>query len=116
MLARFLDMLAMLLFLTFNRHIWLISLLADSFHTLPIGGGPLNANAFNALIKAGMLIFLNDISVTLNRFPASDKLGTGFGFVKPCYTSTLYFCGWLFNYLLGNFDHGVDDAAGRVLL
>ncbi|MBE5251416.1 flagellar biosynthetic protein FliR [Mixta mediterraneensis] len=58
-LARFLDMLAMLLFLTFNGHLWLISLLADSFHTLPIGGHPLNAHAFMALVKSGGLIFLN---------------------------------------------------------
>ena len=58
-LARFLDMLAMLLFLTFNGHLWLISLLADSFHTIPIGGHPLNAHAFMALVKSGGLIFLN---------------------------------------------------------
>ena len=64
-LARFLDMLAMLLFLTFNGHLWLISLLADSFHTLPIGGQPLNANAFNALVKAGGLIFLNGMMLAL---------------------------------------------------
>ncbi|OQP30125.1 flagellar biosynthetic protein FliR [Pantoea latae] len=64
-LARFLDMLAMLLFLTFNGHLWLISLLADSFHTLPIGGGLLNANAFNALVKAGGLIFLNGMMLAL---------------------------------------------------
>lgn len=64
-LARFLDMLAMLLFLTFNGHLWLISLLADSFHTLPISGQPLNANAFNALVKAGGLIFLNGMMLAL---------------------------------------------------
>ncbi|MCU5773269.1 flagellar biosynthetic protein FliR [Erwiniaceae bacterium BAC15a-03b] len=64
-LARFLDMLAMLLFLTFNGHLWLISLLADSFHTLPIGGDPLNANAFLALTKAGGLIFLNGMMLAL---------------------------------------------------
>ncbi|QHM71490.1 flagellar biosynthetic protein FliR [Mixta intestinalis] len=64
-LARFLDMLAMLLFLTFNGHLWLISLLADSFHTLPIGGDPLNANAFLALAKAGGLIFLNGMRLAL---------------------------------------------------
>ena len=64
-LARFLDMLAMLLFLTFNGHLWLISLLADSFHTLPIGGEPLNANAFLALAKAGGLIFLNGMRLAL---------------------------------------------------
>ena len=64
-LARFLDMLAMLLFLTFNGHLWLISLLADSFHTLPIGGHPLNANAFMALVKSGGLIFLNGMMLAL---------------------------------------------------
>ncbi len=36
-LARIMDMLALLLFLTFNGHLWLISLLVDTFHTLPIG-------------------------------------------------------------------------------
>ncbi|THB85108.1 flagellar type III secretion system protein FliR [Pantoea allii] len=64
-LARFLDMLAMLLFLTFNGHLWLISLLVDSFHTLPIGGEPINANAFMALVKAGGLIFLNGMMLAL---------------------------------------------------
>lgn len=64
-LARFLDMLAMLLFLTFNGHLWLISLLADSFHTLPIGGDPLNANAFLALTKAAGMIFLNGMMLAL---------------------------------------------------
>lgn len=64
-LARFLDLLAMLLFLSFNGHLWLISLVADSFHTLPIGGDPVNANAFMALTKAAGLIFLNGMRLAL---------------------------------------------------
>ncbi|MDU5909561.1 MAG: flagellar biosynthetic protein FliR [Escherichia coli] len=64
-LARIMDMLALLLFLTFNGHLWLISLLADTFHTLPIGGEPLNSNAFLALTKAGSLIFLNGLMLAL---------------------------------------------------
>lgn len=64
-LARFVDMLAMLLFLCFNGHLWLISLLADSFHTLPITGAQLSANAFLALTKAGGLIFLNGLMLAL---------------------------------------------------
>ncbi|ARF49976.1 MULTISPECIES: flagellar biosynthetic protein FliR [Pantoea] len=64
-LARFLDMLAMLLFLSFNGHLWLISLLADSFHTLPVGGTPLEANAFMALAKSGGMIFLNGMMLAL---------------------------------------------------
>lgn len=64
-LARFLDMLAMLLFLSFNGHLWLISMVADSFHTLPIGGDPINGNAFLALTKAARLIFLNGLRLAL---------------------------------------------------
>jgi flagellar biosynthetic protein FliR len=58
-------MLAMLLFLSFNGHLWLISMVADSFHTLPIGGDPINGNAFLALTKAASLIFLNGLRLAL---------------------------------------------------
>ncbi len=64
-LARFLDMLAMLLFLSFNGHLWLISMVADSFNTLPIGGNLINGNAFLALTKAASLIFLNGMRLAL---------------------------------------------------
>ena len=64
-LARILDMLAMLLFLVFNGHLWLISLLVDTFHTLPIGGEPINSNAFLALTRAGGMIFLNGMMLAL---------------------------------------------------
>ncbi|POP47595.1 flagellar biosynthetic protein FliR [Superficieibacter electus] len=64
-LARLMDMLALLLFLTFNGHLWLISMLSDTFHTLPIGGVPLNSNAFLALTRAGGLIFLNGLMLAL---------------------------------------------------
>ncbi len=64
-LARFMDLLAMLLFLTFNGHLWLISMLVDTFHTLPIGGDPVNSNAFLALARAGGLIFLNGLMLAL---------------------------------------------------
>lgn len=64
-LARLLDMLAMLLFLTFNGHLWLISILADTFHTLPLSGEPLNSNAFMALARAGGLIFINGLMLAL---------------------------------------------------
>lgn len=64
-LARILDMLTMLLFLVFNGHLWLISLLVDTFHTLPIGGEPINSNAFLALARAGGMIFLNGLMLAL---------------------------------------------------
>ncbi len=64
-LARILDMLAMLLFLSFNGHLWLISMLVDTFHTLPIGDNPVNSNAFLALTHAAGLIFLNGLMLAL---------------------------------------------------
>lgn len=64
-LARLMDMLALLLFLVFDGHLWLISLLVDTFHTLPLGGEPLNSNAFMALSRAGGLIFLNGLMLAL---------------------------------------------------
>ncbi|CAI8752167.1 MULTISPECIES: flagellar biosynthetic protein FliR [Kosakonia] len=64
-LARILDMLALLLFLTFNGHLWLISMLVDTFHTLPIGGNPVNGNAYLALTRAAGMIFLNGLMLAL---------------------------------------------------
>ncbi|MDX5630711.1 MULTISPECIES: flagellar biosynthetic protein FliR [unclassified Brenneria] len=64
-LARFLNILAILLFLTFDGHLWLISLLADSFYTLPISATPLNSHAFLAIARAGGLIFINGLMLAL---------------------------------------------------
>ncbi|RLM27214.1 flagellar biosynthetic protein FliR [Brenneria alni] len=64
-LARFLNLLAMLLFLTFDGHLWLISMLSDSFHTLPIGSGQLNANVFLSVARAGSIIFINGLMLAL---------------------------------------------------
>ncbi|WP_413738599.1 flagellar biosynthetic protein FliR [Sodalis sp. RH21] len=64
-LAHLLNLLAMLVFTSLNGHLWMISLLADSFHTLPISGQPLNANAFMALCRAGGQIFMNGLMLAL---------------------------------------------------
>ncbi|NIF21766.1 flagellar biosynthetic protein FliR [Candidatus Pantoea multigeneris] len=63
--ARLLEILALLLFLSFDGHLWLISLLADSFHILPINDTPLNASAFMALTQSASLIFLNGMMLAL---------------------------------------------------
>ncbi|CAK8743663.1 Flagellar biosynthetic protein FliR [Sodalis praecaptivus] len=57
LLARLLNLLALLVFISLNGHLWLLSLLADSFHTLPLDNQPLNPNAFMALARAGGVIF-----------------------------------------------------------
>jgi flagellar biosynthetic protein FliR len=64
-LARLLNLLAMLLFLSFDGHLWLISLLADSFYTLPIQAQPLNGNGFLALAQLGSPIFINGMMLAL---------------------------------------------------
>lgn len=64
-LARLLNLLAMLLFLSFNGHLWLISMLADSLHILPIHYKPLNDNGFLVLSQVGSLIFINGLMLAL---------------------------------------------------
>jgi len=64
-LDRFLDILAILLFLTFNGHLWLISMLVDTFHTLPVGGMAINSQVFMTLTRSAGLIFINGLMLAL---------------------------------------------------
>lgn len=64
-LARLMNLLAVLLFLNFDGHLWLISLLADSFHTLPMRDAPMQGNGFMALAQAGGLIFSSGMMLAL---------------------------------------------------
>ncbi|MBF9190941.1 flagellar biosynthetic protein FliR, partial [Enterobacter hormaechei] len=56
-IARLLNMLAMLLFLVFNGHLWLLSLLAETFEALPINSEPLHAGGMFYLVNHAGLIF-----------------------------------------------------------
>ncbi len=56
-IARFLNLLAVLLFLVFNGHLWLIALLSESFHTVPVTDTPLHTAGFFYLVKQAGLIF-----------------------------------------------------------
>jgi len=64
-LAQVLNMLAVLLFLSFNGHLWMISLLADSFQVLPIRAEPLNGNGFLALAQSGSMIFSSGLMLAM---------------------------------------------------
>lgn len=64
-LARLLNLLMLLLFLSFDGHLWLISLLVDSFHTLPLNTEPLNGEGFMMLARAGGIIFINGMMLAL---------------------------------------------------
>ncbi|WOA51105.1 flagellar biosynthetic protein FliR [Dickeya solani] len=63
--ARFMNLLALLLFLSMNGHLWLISLLVDSFHTIPSSAEPISGNVFMTLAEAGGRIFSNGLMLAL---------------------------------------------------
>lgn len=64
-LSRFFNILATLLFLVLNGHLWLISLLADSFYVIPINPDPLNTSVFLSIARTGGLVFLNGLTLAL---------------------------------------------------
>ncbi len=64
-LGRLFNLLAILLFLAFDCHLWLISLLVDSFRILPVHFSPLNAQGFLILAKSGSMIFINGMILAL---------------------------------------------------
>ena len=64
-LARLLNVIAMLLFLAVDGHLVLIEALAESFHTLPIADAPLAAGGWFLLVTAGGQIFLGGLILAL---------------------------------------------------
>lgn len=56
-LARYLYMIALLMFLAFNGHLVVIEILATTFQTLPIGMIRFNPEAWNMLARYGATIF-----------------------------------------------------------
>ena len=64
-LARLLNVMAMLIFLAVDGHLALIATLAESFHTLPIADAPLAASGWFLLASAGGQIFLGGLILAL---------------------------------------------------
>ncbi len=116
-LARILNLLAMLLFLSFNGHLWLISMLDDSFHTLPIHSQPLNGNSFLMLAQVGSIIFTNGLMLALPANLSAADTEHGACLTQSHNTAAIGVC-----YRLSNHhdhwynDHRHDDPdAGAVL-
>lgn len=63
--ARLMNVLMILLFLAFNGHLWMISILADSFAVIPINPQPLNGQGFMAIVKTGGIIFSHGLMLGL---------------------------------------------------
>lgn len=56
-IARLFNVLITLLFLIFNGHLYLIEVVAESFHTFPISAGPIEASGFISLMQSGGIVF-----------------------------------------------------------
>lgn len=63
--GRLLNLLAMLLFLAFDVHLLLVSVLAESFQTLPIADAPWSAGGWMFLVQGGSQVFASGLMLSL---------------------------------------------------
>ncbi|WP_342323938.1 flagellar biosynthetic protein FliR [Kosakonia sp. BYX6] len=56
-IARLLNLFVTLLFLTFNGHLYMLEVLANSFVAFPVSAVPLGPDGFLAMVQAGTMIF-----------------------------------------------------------
>lgn len=56
-ISRILNLLVTLLFLTFNGHLWMLNILADSFVLLPVSATPINADGLLAITYTAGMVF-----------------------------------------------------------
>jgi flagellar biosynthetic protein FliR len=64
-LARFFNLLAVLVFLAVNAHLLLIGILVESFHSLPISQQPLSGGGFYNLAAYGSTVFSTGLQLSL---------------------------------------------------
>ncbi|WP_423199240.1 MULTISPECIES: flagellar biosynthetic protein FliR [unclassified Cupriavidus] len=56
-LSRFLNLVAMLMFLAMDGHLTMLATLVDSFNALPIATTPLSGHGWGAVARAGAMVF-----------------------------------------------------------
>lgn len=64
-LARIFNMLTMLLFMVFDGHLWLLSVLADTFYVVPIENQTFNSLGILTLVQSGGTIFINGMMLAM---------------------------------------------------
>lgn len=64
-ISRFLNVLAMLLFLSINGHLWLLAMLAESFSILPVDTALLHTGGFLSLVSSAGVIFSQGLMLGL---------------------------------------------------
>jgi len=78
-ISQFYLIMATLAFLSLNGHLLLIQILAESFTTLPVGGGGLNPNGLQALIGWTSWLFANAMLIALPAIVALTVINLSFG-------------------------------------
>ncbi|MGF6709983.1 flagellar biosynthetic protein FliR [Luteibacter sp. W1I16] len=81
-LSQFYTMLVTLLFLVMNGHLQLISLLADSFRTLPVGEQGIGANGIWGVLTFASNLFGGAVRVALPALTATLVVNLGFGAIS----------------------------------
>ncbi|MGJ0624371.1 flagellar biosynthetic protein FliR [Xenorhabdus bovienii] len=64
-LARILNLLMMLMFLALDGHLWLLSIIAGTFDSIPIQPMQLNPKGFLLLAQSASLIFINGMMLAM---------------------------------------------------
>jgi len=78
-LAQFLGIITILLFLASNGHLLMISALFESFHVLPISNAPLSAQGFMTLLQATGKMFVIGVTLSLPLVAAILIANVGLG-------------------------------------
>ncbi len=81
-LARFLNIIAMLLFLAMDGHLLMLGALIDSFQGLPIGGTPVSAEGWHAVARAGGTVFSSGLLLALPMIAALLTLNLAMGILN----------------------------------
>ena len=80
--ARFLNMLAMLIFIAVDGHLMMIAALAESFQALPISDAPLNADGWLVIATGGAQIFASGLMLALPLVTALLTLNLAMGILN----------------------------------
>jgi len=81
-IARFMHMLAILIFLALDGHLLMVAALAESFQTLPIADAPLAAQGWMFLVNGGAQIFANGLMLSLPLVTALLTLNLAMGILN----------------------------------
>ena len=81
-LSRFLNIIAMLLFLALDGHLLMLGTLVDSFQGLPIGATPLAAEGWHAVARAGAMVFSSGLLLALPMIAALLTLNLAMGILN----------------------------------